>query len=599
MTQRSAGGESPARTIKEFFSRSERNHFWDRFEWLHLLICAGVIFFFALLLLLGSFSRVENLFYDAFLKHRAWLKTAPEIAVIEMDEQSVKAIGPLPWPLHYHAQMIHQLLEFGARAVVFDSVFKESKLPYESRATEEALKDKRRFYLPVTLEAKPEKKIWVHSLPIVLEPEGEKKMWVHSVGNIEKFSSGRGHVNLEADPDGVLRRVAPYLEYEKEGYWYLPVKVAYDLDGKTLVVPRDLKVPLDQEGRLLINWPGPWKNTFEHFSYEELIRAFQATKTGMATSQILEKVKGKICLIGITVPDAAAFFVTPVESAFPSAGVQAAVLNGFLTGSFLKPASRTANLFCLVLIGVIASLLFAIFRNVPSFIAGLSLGAVWLAIAFLLFCAGGIWFYVFHPLLLILVLFSVSAIYGQIMAGREHSRLFDLATRDGLTGVYVIRHFREILNQVVREAQSKGAPVSIILMDIDNFKSINDRYGHPAGDMVLKKTAGLIRSSLRQERPLPHVDFVARYGGEEFIVLLQKVGLDFAASKAAERVRAAIAGAVFQWKDIFIPVTISLGVATLHADEKVPDQMVHRADEALYRAKRTGKNRVCTEKDIA
>jgi diguanylate cyclase (GGDEF)-like protein len=181
------------------------------------------------------------------------------------------------------------------------------------------------------------------------------------------------------------------------------------------------------------------------------------------------------------------------------------------------------------------------------------------------------------------------------MSTREKSHLFHLATRDGLTDLYVIRHFRLILNQIVREASLRKEPLSVVLLDIDNFKNINDTYGHPAGDMVLKKTAAILLAFIRKRRPFREIDFAARYGGEEFIVMLRKAGLKEAGFIAAERIRKKIEEAKFEWEGKMIRVTASLGVAVLHAGENVPDSMVHRADAALYKAKASGKNRVRME----
>ncbi len=247
----------------------------------------------------------------------------------------------------------------------------------------------------------------------------------------------------------------------------------------------------------------------------------------------------------------------------------------------MKQAAKNTNAFALAMIGFAAALLFVLFRSGPSFVAGLLMGAGWVLFSYILFLREGIWIYAFQPLLLILSLFIFSAIYGQIASKREQARLFHLATRDGLTGLFVIRHFREILNREVDAAQTKKEPLSIILIDIDNFKPINDTYGHPAGDMVLKKTAQIICTQFRSHRPIHQVDFAARYGGEEFIVLVRRAALKEASLKVAERIRSAVEKGVFEWEGHKIKVTISLGVASVHQGENVPDLMVRRADEAL------------------
>jgi two-component system cell cycle response regulator len=240
-------------------------------------------------------------------------------------------------------------------------------------------------------------------------------------------------------------------------------------------------------------------------------------------------------------------------------------------------------------------LFFVMLRGTWSLVAGLLLALGWFVFCFLVFAKWHLWFYTVYPVLLMLCLFIFSAIYVQVTATHEKSHLFHLATRDGLTELYVIRHFRLIMNQIVREASARKESLSVILLDLDNFKKINDVYGHPAGDMVLKKTAELILSFIRKRRPFREIDFAARYGGEEFIIMLRNAGLKEAAGVVAERIRKKIEETKFEWEGKQIPVTVSLGVAARRVGENVPDPMVHRADAALYSAKEAGKNCVRTE----
>lgn len=223
------------------------------------------------------------------------------------------------------------------------------------------------------------------------------------------------------------------------------------------------------------------------------------------------------------------------------------------------------------------------------------IGLIWVILSFLIFWQKGVWLYVMHPLLLIFFLYVFSTAFVLIIRNQERLQLFRLATRDGLTGLYVIRHFRTLLNQAAQEEQKRKRPLSVILGDIDHFKHINDTYGHACGDMVLKGVAHAIQSAV-EEKDLPKdYNVVARYGGEEMIVMLRNYNLADAAFKVAEHVRKQVEKESFVWEGKPVSVTISLGVATLHSDEAVPDLMVHRADEALYRAKEGGRNRVCIE----
>ncbi len=585
-----------AQKLEDFFSRTQRRRFLTSPNLNHLVVCIVIIGLHILGMVSGRFERMENIFLDYFFSKRPALHAHPDLAVIEIDEESLRTIGPWPWPRHYHEQMIRILKTWQARAVVFDFGFPETAedrggpLPAES-----IFQKKDNVYLPVELETKTGKKFYVHDLPIVLEPDGEKKAWVHSNPDLEKNARAVGHAHLDSDSDGLLRKVKPYLSEKGETYPYLALPVAFDYLKEELPGPMSLSLPLDAQGNLRIHWLGKWLATFEHYSYADLVRSAQAFERGAAPVISPENIKGKICLIGITAPDLSTPQATPVESAYPAAGVHATVISNLINHQLLIPASLEANTFFLGVIGFIASLLFVMSHNVRSFIFGLMLGGAWTLASFVLFWKKGIWIYTAQPLALILSLFIFSAIYSLLLSGREQSRLFDLATRDGLTGLYVIRHFREILNHLVSEAQRRKRTLCLILIDLDHFKRINDTHGHPAGDIVLKHSAGIIRACLRTGRGIHEADFVARYGGEEFIVVLRNSSLKEAAFKIAERIRKAVEKGVFEWENKIIPVTVSLGVSSLHAAENFPDPMVRRADEALYRAKKTGRNRVCVE----
>jgi two-component system, cell cycle response regulator len=173
-------------------------------------------------------------------------------------------------------------------------------------------------------------------------------------------------------------------------------------------------------------------------------------------------------------------------------------------------------------------------------------------------------------------------------------QLSELAARDGLTGLYNHRYFHERAFQEVSRAQRYGSPVSLLFMDIDNFKHYNDSHGHPQGDELLKQVAKLLsRQSVSEEFRvrLRDSDLVARYGGEEFVVLLPETPKS-GALIAAERLREAIAGFDFRAGTSASRVTVSFGVATFPDDASSKDALVVSADQALYEAKRSGRNQV-------
>ncbi len=162
-----------------------------------------------------------------------------------------------------------------------------------------------------------------------------------------------------------------------------------------------------------------------------------------------------------------------------------------------------------------------------------------------------------------------------------NERLATLAVTDGLTGLWNHRRFREELESVFGRNRRTAEPVSVILLDVDNFKSYNDAFGHPAGDVVLEQVARIMKASVRS------YEAVARYGGEEFAIILPGADAE-EATAAAERLRRAIDDA--EWPER--PVTASLGVATMRISDPHADDSLQRADAALYASKQGGRNRV-------
>jgi diguanylate cyclase (GGDEF)-like protein len=161
-----------------------------------------------------------------------------------------------------------------------------------------------------------------------------------------------------------------------------------------------------------------------------------------------------------------------------------------------------------------------------------------------------------------------------------------LSITDDLTGVYNRRYFFERLEEEISQTIRYGHPLAAMIMDLDNFKNINDCMGHMVGDDVLREFASLIKRNLRKG------ETVARYGGEEFAVILPHVkGIE--ALKAAEIVRKTVESAEFSCSQEGINVTVSIGVAELDNEIKDADELIARADKALYEAKKQGKNKAC------
>jgi diguanylate cyclase (GGDEF)-like protein len=217
----------------------------------------------------------------------------------------------------------------------------------------------------------------------------------------------------------------------------------------------------------------------------------------------------------------------------------------------------------------------------------------------------------------------VQVVANQAAAALENARLYRAVERqaitDGLTGLYNHRYFYERLHEEFARSQRYGLPLSLLIIDVDDFKRFNDRYGHPAGDQVLAEVGRVLSSQIRRG-----IDFPARYGGEEFAVLLPNTARDGAhvvgarlarelgalaerlgadappagrpAREVGERIRSSIADSGLEGVTGAggTHVTVSIGIAAAPGQAAAPDELVRNADKALYLAKRSGKNRVET-----
>jgi diguanylate cyclase (GGDEF)-like protein len=182
-----------------------------------------------------------------------------------------------------------------------------------------------------------------------------------------------------------------------------------------------------------------------------------------------------------------------------------------------------------------------------------------------------------------MALISLSLGFMLMVTKRVQERLEYVASHDDLTGTYTRAIFFDLLSREIARSRRHSQPLSLLIMDIDDFKLVNDRYGHPAGDQVIKSFATIASTELR------HHDVLCRYGGEEFAVLLPSTGLDEAAA-VAERIRQVFSSVVTI--NNMPPSTISVGVGTAHNGQADMAQLIESADQALYIAKKLGKNRV-------
>ena len=176
-------------------------------------------------------------------------------------------------------------------------------------------------------------------------------------------------------------------------------------------------------------------------------------------------------------------------------------------------------------------------------------------------------------------------LHEQDVESAYHLAIYELVARDGLTEIFNKRKFEEELQRELARAMRHQRPLSLIIFDLDEFKTINDTYGHLCGDFILKQVASLARELVRPEQML------ARVGGDEFVILAPETGAE-GAQALASKIRERVVGYEHRYGDIKIVVSCSFGVAELSREMSTPQDLYQAADDALLLSKRSGRNRV-------
>ena len=570
--------------LSSLFTKLARDYIFVAKLFIAIIITLTTTFIY----LSSIFDRMEQLTLDQRFKVRGRQFTYSKLILVEVAEDSIQAVGRWPWDREWHATIVKALKDFGVRTIAFDVLFSEPANPQTDTLFARMIENANNVFLPVAFN----------------ETEGEiGYSLVRSIPEISQGVRGEGHITITPDSDGILRRIKLRIQHEERYYFQLGFLMALEFFG---VDPKDvrfyptkvevpipdnpvLEIPLTDEGDFILNWAGKWKESFRHVSFIDVIVSYTQWLKNEPTRIPVEPFEDALCIIGVSATGLFDIRATPVEPAYPAMGVNATVLNSIIEKKFQIPLSDKAN------IGILwgmSALIFLIMQGtgyLRTMILILVLAASYVAASFGLFIYGSIITTIVYPLVLIFSSYIALTAYHQIVITIEKNRLMRLATTDPLTGLFNIGHFKRLLQAELLSTQLRTKKdLCLVMADGDKFKNINDSYGHPAGDAVLRGLAEVLRNTCRA------LDVAARYGGEEFIIMLPGATLE-AAIKVAEKMREGIARERFLVHHAAPEkqVTASFGVVA-HKPGEDMDTFLKRVDEALYLAKDSGRNCVCT-----
>lgn len=555
-----------------------------------------------------------------------------DIVIVTVDDPSyeflIETYGDWPIPRHVYAQILDYIQQQEPRFVAFDLLFIKSlkRVPQSDKRLVDAFKKYQNTYTAFNFD---DYSFDLRQPPILDDKLSSNVIFDKSKLNPNHYTNCRmimseiiqatknlGHINTPKSDDGFLRSVpviVSYPEYEpgtyniiKDKYYtYMTMKMAIDylntyenanikdiiIDEKNNLILGKRKIPLTKNAEVILNWYGEsglnTDKTFNYVSFWEVIKSIQAKEQGKQEIIPKDFFKDKIVYIGTNVFSLSDIKSVPTSKYFPGVEIHATLFNNVLDNNLIKKASLPVNIAISLLLSLFAVITAFKFRSVPASVTTyIILLALYVYLSTFIMTKFNIWIWVAIPLLLAIFTFVCSFIIKYLLKSREYELTYKLATTDGLTELYNHRYFQEIMKRKIIEYSKSGKKFSLIMTDIDFFKKFNDKYGHQAGDAVLRHVAKTLQNNVKSD------DYVCRYGGEEMTIILNNSNKDIAI-KTAKRLCDTISNHEFNIEaDLNVKITISLGVSTFPEDGKTPAELIEVADKYLYFAKSKGRNQV-------
>ncbi len=554
-----------------------------------------------------------------------------DIVIITVDDPSyeylVETYGDWPIPRSIYADILDYVHEQNPKYVAFDLLFIKSlnRIPGSDQKLIDKFKKYQNTYTAINFDN------FSYDLrkPPVLDKKLKSDIKIESSNiQLNKFTNCRiildeiihvtdkiGHINTPKADDGFIRKIPLLVKYPRinsnlveiqdDYYLYMTVKLAIDylnkyenqnikeikIDKNNNLILGSRIIPLTENGEAILNWYGDTgltdKRTFRYVSFWEVLKSKTAKEIGEKELLPPDFFKDKFVYIGTNIFSLSDIKTVPTSKYLPGVEIHTTLLNNILDNNIIHKASIPYNILIAVVLAAAAA--YTAFK-VRSVYVSITLFLV-LICSFLYFSTFimdkyNVWTWIIVPLILAIFIFVCSFIIKYLLKSRDFEYTYKLATTDGLTELYNHRFFQEQMKNKLENANKNNTQLSLILLDIDFFKKFNDKYGHQAGDAVLKHVAKTLKSCVRNN------DYVCRYGGEEMAVILDNTSRETAVS-IAEKICKTIAGKEYDLTpDLAVNITVSLGVATYPENGKNVTDLIEYSDKCLYKAKENGRNQV-------
>lgn len=571
---------------------------------IYVLFGIGIPIVFYIFYCIGLFDILDLKFSDFFYKFRPQRQHNKNIVIIDVDEDSLEKLGQYPWKRSIHAKLIRELIKDknnAPKVIAFDHIFPEEDKHgiNEDKEFAKAIKEAGNVIVGFQLYEKSDTSV------STFEENGittDIKRIQFPIDPIKNACNGVGFTTIPKDPDSIIRRMTIlYYDNDFEEMFYSFAAVvamnAMDIKKDKVQFKRGYimfgtnKIPLDPYKMAIIDYAGGLK-TYKYIPYWKMFDKEEPRAE--------DYFKDKIVLIGGTASGLHDNLAVPItDSNFPGVEIQANVIDNLINGSFLKRTSYATDFVIFLFLGLLLGIILP--YSPPA------RNAVVAALFLLIFAGASFFLFAFKKLiiptasgiLVISITFVLITVYRLVSEEREKKlitkekdKFYELAIFDSLTKLYHVRYFKQYLTESMEKAMKTNTPLSLIMIDLDNFKSVNDTFGHQQGDIVLRETAAIIKDNMRSKTDIP-----ARYGGEEMTIVLPDTTTEDA-FMVADRIRKAVNEHIYSGS--FPPekrLSGSFGVSTFPIHAKTEKDLIEKADVALYEAKHTGKNKVCIAKE--
>lgn len=380
------------------------------------LVAIGVM---ALAVMAGSYFRALDSYelqtLDLRFRLRPPIPTSDKIVIVEIGDDTIQKLGRFPFDRSYFALLIKALSEAGADSVLLDVFFSEPQA--SDKEFIDAISASGQIYLPIVFEL--DRKT-TDGIPSAVSYAAQ------CLEDISANAKGIGHINVIPDIDGKFRRVPAYIRYE--GYLlqpYLSLLAACDhlgisqkgikfVPGSYLDLGRGIRVPLDERSNIIVNYSAAWGKSYRHYSFVDIIQSHLAKVTGEEPSMDLSRLKGKICIVGLTALGTVDLHPTSFDPLYPAVGMHAEVINSIMNKRFIQRASREANLLLLVVLAGLMAAVVSIAKplNALAYLAGVIVILILSGMVLFNYC--GIWIDLTYPVMVLFLLHVSVTLYKYV-----------------------------------------------------------------------------------------------------------------------------------------------------------------------------------------